>query len=62
MSSVNFASLGSVVAAIAELTPTTAAMSAQTISAQMKRGISPGFGVWIGFIVMFLSGMWCGSS
>jgi len=24
----------------------------------MKRGIPPGFEVWIGFIVMFLSGMW----
>jgi hypothetical protein len=26
----------------------------------MKRGFPPDFGVWIGFIVMFLSGLWFG--
>jgi hypothetical protein len=53
MSSVTFASLGSVVAAIVKVTLDRAAMSAQTMSAQMKRGIRPGFDVWIGFTVMF---------
>jgi hypothetical protein len=46
MSSVNFASLGSVVAAIAEPTPKAAAMSVQTISAYA-------FKVRMRFIVMF---------
>jgi hypothetical protein len=46
MSSVTFASLGSVVAAIAEPTPKAAAMSVQTISAYA-------FEVRIRFIVMF---------
>jgi len=47
MSSVTFTSLGSVVAAIAEPTPTAAAMSVQTISAYA-------FEVRSRFIVMFL--------
>src|SRR2546423_3263657 len=47
--------------AIAESAPIVP-MSAQTRSAQMKRGISPGFEVWIGFIVMFLSCVWLGYS
>jgi hypothetical protein len=46
MSSVNFASTGSVVAAIAKPTPRAAAMSVQTISAYA-------FKVRIRFIVMF---------
>jgi hypothetical protein len=46
MSSVNFASTGSVVAAIAEPTPKAAALSVQTISAYA-------FKVRIRFIVMF---------
>src|SRR5205085_10079765 len=47
--SVTFAFLS---AAIAEPTPRVA-MSAQTISAQMKRGSPTGFELWIRFIVMF---------
>src|SRR6266567_2008938 len=50
---------GPLSAAIPKRTPTVA-MSAQTTSVEMKRGIPAGFGVWIGFIVMFLSGMWVG--
>ena len=54
MSSVNFASTGSVVAAIAEPTPKAAAMSVQTISERML------FEVRIRFIVMFFLVMWFG--
>src|SRR5260370_17495 len=55
MSSVNFASLGSVVAAIPERTPTVAT-SAQTIS--VRRNSPTDSGVWIRFIARFLSLIW----
>ena len=43
-----------------ELTPRVPTMSAQTISAQMKRGSPTGFEVGIRFICDVLSGMWFG--